>query len=357
MIGAYVDHLLQDGGITKKDDLALGTVVGYISSATEYLRHYYNLSHGCLSDGSLAQSKYVAALLDQRRTWKKPKDQKEPLSSEILSTMHVLAREHEFVSPTSGFLGFDSCLFDCIRLAMFTGSRLGEYGQSNVTAQDGADGFDAIPDSSHVPPEFRGKPLAFIWPDFEFQDASHHILDVHTVLRSPALARRVRIRFRYDKSPNNFVFRIFKRTDHFLCPVDAALSLVRRAKRLHRDFMSANEPLAMFRGSNNRRYTVRGPHMRAFMRRACRIAHPDPKHHLRRYIHCLTSHCCRVTAAVALFNAGISIDVISFRLRWNSDAVRIYLRDCYRSIGSLTSNALVGAYGDLHPSEITYTDV
>jgi hypothetical protein len=53
------------------------------------------------------------------------------------------------------------------------------------------------------------------------------------------------------------------------------------------------------------------------MQQACIMAHPDERHNLRRYIHCL----------IALFNAGASIDLIAFRLRWKSDAVQLYLRD------------------------------
>jgi hypothetical protein len=42
---------------------------------------------------------------------------------------------------------------------------------------------------------------------------------------------------------------------------------------------------------------------------------------------------------------GESIDLIAIRLRWKSDAVQLfYLRDCYRSIGTLTSDVFRGAF-------------
>jgi hypothetical protein len=59
------------------------------------------------------------------------------------------------------------------------------------------------------------------------------------------------------------------------------------------------------------------------------------------------SHSLRVTAAVALNNAGVSLDDIAFCLRWNSDAVKLYIRDCYRMINNLTCKALAGAYADV----------
>jgi hypothetical protein len=77
------------------------------------------------------------------------------------------------------------------------------------------------------------------------------------------------------------------------------------------------------------------------------LAHPDIDHHLCWHIKCLMAHCLRVTAAVALFNSGEDKHLIAFQLRWNSDAVRIYLQDCYKSIGTLTARALQGAFSDI----------
>ena len=45
--------------------------------------------------------------------------------------------------------------------------------------------------------------------------------------------------------------------------------------------------------------------------------------------------------------AGALRGQITFRLRWNSGAVKLYVRDCYRMIGDLTSRALVGAFADV----------
>jgi hypothetical protein len=167
MMGAYVTFLLEKGGLSSCTNLAMGTLVGYINSATECLRHHFRLFHDCLSNGSLARSEYIAALLHQRRTWKKPKDQKEPMSSDMLRAMNTLARQ-AINSSSAGYLSQDPCLFDCICLAVFTGSRLGEYGQSNLRKDDGTDAFDPIPDNYNIPPEFRGKPFAFILSDFQF---------------------------------------------------------------------------------------------------------------------------------------------------------------------------------------------
>lgn len=192
-------------------------------------------------------------------------------------------------------------------------------------------------------------PLSFVRGDFVFLDvAQRHIADEVAVAR-PGLVTQVKVRFRYDKSPNNFVHRTYNRTNQILCAVDATISITKRAMALNRNYVSGKEPLVMFRAASGARWTVRGGQIKRFMERCCIIAHPDPNHHLRLHIKCLMAHCLRVTAAVALFNCGETEELIAFRLRWNSDAVRIYLRDCYRSIGSLTERALKGAFADLPP--------
>jgi hypothetical protein len=79
------------------------------------------------------------------------------------------------------------------------------------------------------------------------------------------------------------------------------------------------------------------------MRSACLSAYPNPDHYLRRHITSLVTHSMRVTAAVALAQAGISIEDIAFRLRWSPQSVTTYLRDCTHQIGRLTHAAIVGA--------------
>jgi hypothetical protein len=338
---------MRTGGISGRGALSVATVAGYLQAASLSLRVTFGLSHSLLSDGSLARLDYVGALLAQRRVWQQPRDKKEPFSSEMLASLHSMALKAEYDAPGRGFLGLLFCLFDCIRLTIFTGSRLGEYGQSNLRREAGALAFNAVPDTPDVPLEFRGLPLAFIRSDFELFDSKDRLLSQDDVLRTPSLAQQLRVRFRYDKGPDNFTFRKYVRSGHsFLCPVLAAISLLVRARRLHSDFARGAEPLAIFLNGAGHTWTLRGSHVSPVLRQACERAHPDPKHYLRVHIHCLMAHCGRVTAAVALFNAGVPIDVIAFRLRWKSSAVLAYLRDCWRSTGDMTMLALRGAFDD-----------
>lgn len=79
------------------------------------------------------------------------------------------------------------------------------------------------------------------------------------------------------------------------------------------------------------------------MRTACKAAYPDATHYMRLNINRLVSHSNRVTAAVALRAAGISIDDIAYRLRWKAASVETYLRECYQAIGDITLKAIPGA--------------
>jgi hypothetical protein len=247
-------------------------------------------------------------------------------------------------TSTDGWLSRDAVLYDFITLGIFTGSRLAEYGQSGLPPGSKADGWNVIPDNPDVPREWRGQPIAFLASDFKFYSANKILLSHSEVCADPMRAVYVSVRFRYDKSKFNFIYRQFKRVRHsHLCAVAAAVRIIRRAYTA-KLLDPQTEPLGMFRGRNKVRYTIRGHHVAKFLKDACVRAHPDPNHYMRLHIDRLMAHCMRVTGAVLLSNAGVSVDDIAFRLRWNSDAVKLYLRDNERMIDELTSKVVAGAF-------------
>ena len=87
-----------------------------------------------------------------------------------------------------------------------------------------------------------------------------------------------------------------------------------------------------------------GAHVKWFLAEACFLAHPDENHYLRIHSNKLVAHSFRVTAAVALHNAGAHIDVITVRLRWASDAVKVYLRGSEKLARTLSFKAIHGAF-------------
>ena len=72
--------------------------------------------------------------------------------------------------------------------------------------------------------------------------------------------------------------------------------------------------------------------------------YPNPNHYLCLNVKRLTAHSLHVTACVALHYAGVSAEDIAFRLRWNVDSVKFYLRDCSNDIGPLLIAAVLNAY-------------
>jgi hypothetical protein len=241
-----------------------------------------------------------------------------------------------------GNYGRDPVFWDFCCLASYTGSRIGEYGISKLEKGTPPDGFIAIPVNPDVPEEWRGRPQAFIAEDFTLYDAKMCRVSHSKARRHPDRVAYVIVRFRYDKSPQNFTTRTFTRVASHFCPVKAVLSIL---KRHHRDLdHRANEPLGYYRARNGRRYAIQGRAMKRYLREVCSRAHPDPNHYLRVNIDQLMSHSFRVTACVALSNAGVKEDEIAYRLRWNSDAVKKYLRDSRRHIHELTIMAMHGAY-------------
>jgi hypothetical protein len=63
------------------------------------------------------------------------------------------------------------------------------------------------------------------------------------------------------------------------------------------------------------------------MRSAVDGAYPDQKHFLRLHKERIVAHSNRVTAAVALANAGMSMEQTAFRLQWWPSLVQHYLRE------------------------------
>ena len=61
---------------------------------------------------------------------------------------------------------------------------------------------------------------------------------------------------------------------------------------------------------------LRSIDIRTRMPKVCKLAHPDPMDHYHDKYKLMVSHSNRVTAAVALANAGLSIDAIAFWLWW-----------------------------------------
>jgi hypothetical protein len=341
----YAAEVAKGNNLTISESLADDTIMGYVNAAVAWIRcNTYKEVPLYTNEGGSRQDRrlhpLLAALLADRRKWTRKKDLRLPLTGPILQTMEtIVAEEHSSRSPRR--TDRTAALYDWIILGIFTGFRLCEFGQSVLPARSNARAFDPLPDNEHIPPEWRGKPKAFVRDDFKFYDVGLHLLDHHDLTNSKIRAEFVHIRWRFDKSKFNFIVKQYQRQHGTpLCPVKRATSIIRRAMRLGTPCL--DEPIGVFTGANQQVYTIRGPHLLAFMHTACTRAYPDPSHYYRINIRLFQPHSLRITACVALDNAKVPHEDIAFRLRWNSDAIKAYLRDGAKHIGELTARTVVG---------------
>jgi hypothetical protein len=327
--------------IHQRSNLCTKTLAGYLRAASTYLE---DVTHQTipLYNEHKALHPLLAEVLAQRSAWREPLSKKEPLTSTILHHMYHHT-QHAFQQDQTSFLDKSAALLDWIRLGIHTGSRLGEYGQSTLSGNHPSN-FAKVPDTPDAG-IWRGTPIAFLTSDFTFFDANGTKLDHSSVLHpSPGiLPTQVHIRFRFDKSPTNFTIRKFNRLSGcFLCPVKAALSILHRATALH---IPPNHPIGAYRCSQAGGYRyINGNDMSTYMQQACQLSYSDPNHYLRIHVKRLMAHSLRVTACVALHQAGVPAEDIAFRLRWNIESVKFYLRDCSCDIGSFLTQAIHKAY-------------
>ena len=192
--------------------------------------------------------------------------------------------------------------------------------------------------------EWQNQPLAFIRSDFTFWDKGGNQISSANLMTAFQRAEQVWIRFRYDKSRNNHVIRKFTRTQHrILCPVVASISIIFRARLLK---VPTKEPVGVFRPKKNRDgYTfLQNNDVTDEMRATCLRTYPHKKHAYNINHRLIMAHSVRVTAAVVLHNAGLSFEVIAFRLRWSPESVKHYVRECSaQNLGDLSQAVLKGA--------------
>ena len=268
--------------------------------------------------------------------WSQPKPKREAFTWEIFLALQEMVRE-ACQDDLTCFLDLIPTVFDWLCLGVFTGSRAGEYAQTVANRGE----YSKVP-TDNAAGAWQGYAVAFVLEDFVYLDSKRRILPTNwDTLNRKHKVFELQVRFRYDKSKDNFTIRKFRRTDSFLCPVEASLSIVRRALLLQ---VPPKAPLGVHRWNEEGHFTyLRSDDLIKVVREACTRAYPDPNHFLRVHEDRLVAHSNRVTAAVALWEQKWSIERIADRLRWTKESVKHYLRECSHSIGEMTLAAINGA--------------
>jgi hypothetical protein len=179
-MGAYLRALLSGDNIKRRSDLSDDTLMGYVRAGAQYLETTHHITVPIfLQTGASRQQNhahtYLSDLLSQRRTWTKKRDKREALTGTLLDAMLELASR-----DPAALLSEAAAVYDWARFGLYTGSRLGEYGQSKPTARAPLDWFATIPDNADVPLEWRGRPIAFLECDFEFFDSRWRCMPLDT---------------------------------------------------------------------------------------------------------------------------------------------------------------------------------
>jgi hypothetical protein len=251
----------------------------------------------------------LGEIIWQQGAWKEPLPRKEPFTIAMIDALraYLLSKSQE-TSIGQVFLTSEYAAYDWIRLGVFTGSRVSKYGQTSSKPKGSR--YARIPNSRDTG-VWANQPLAFIEADFVFFDAASLLVDNQFCLASTALDHifELHLRFRFDKSRNNFTIRKYTRLpDAPFDPVIAAINIIRRAHILG---VLPTEPLRQFRnlGSSANSY-IHDNDIRNHLRLSCCLAYPDPRHYCRIHILGLVAHSTRVTAALCLKLGGCSRPVL-----------------------------------------------
>ena len=277
----------------------------------------------------------IADVLNHQSKWRPERPPKEAVTGNMLLTLGRQIADDIRRDPATS-TSKEHAIFDFLRLGLFTGSRAGEMVQ---TKQRFPTDFATVPDTLAAG-SWAKTPLAFIRADFVFLDKAGAVLEHGPRVRR---AHRLRLRFRYDKSGKVGQFRTFQRVpDSFLCPVAAAISILRRADALG---VPTALPVGVYARPPSGSFAfLTSDHVTKLLRATVVATYPDPKHLARVHVKHFVTHSIRVTACVALWAAQFSVDEIVFRLRWNSDAVNRYIRECPAAVDALTTGAAKYAF-------------
>jgi hypothetical protein len=286
----------------------------------------------------------LGQIIQQRGAWKEPRPRKEPFTIAMIDALRAhLLLESETSKLVLVFLTAEYAVYDWVRLGVFTGSRISEYGQSSSSRTAGSR-FARIPNSKDAGP-WANQPLAFIDSDFIFFNAEHLLVHNSFCRLNTALIHisELHLRFRFDKSKTNFTIRKYTRLlGAAFDPVVASINIIRRAHILG---IPPDEPLGQFRAlGSSVNSLLQDSHVRDNLRLACRLAYPDPRHYCRIHILGLVAHSTRVTAALCLKLGGASDEDIAFRLRWHVSSVPTYLRECFNGIDEVMQTAITGVF-------------
>jgi hypothetical protein len=219
---------------------------------------------------------------------------------------------------------------DWIVLGCYTGFRKSEW------CSDNQDTYATIDD-----PNWGDHPNALptIVEDFTFATAtSRRVHDVHAT--PDGVITFTTLCFRKKKNNDNGQTLTYcRRADsHWLCPTQASLNIIRRARRLGSPH---NSPAAVYHDPKTGKHRlITASQVAIFLRHVTHKVFNIPLRH--KDLLAWSCHSIRVTAANLLHRACFSVSYIKNRLRWRSDTFLMYLRNTFYTADQHTKAITLG---------------
>ena len=319
IIAAYAQEVAEGSSIKSTSQPHLKTIQGYVRAAAgiatagggddpRYLSRHLD------RHGKRVYIHLLAEVFDTAKKWT-PLKRAEclPVTVRIIAVIGAAVS-----SQAGGELRLSALIRDAVIIATFTGSRVAEYAQASKPA---GVPYMTVPINA-ASGKHGGEAIAFIRADFAFYSDGRVELFAAVIITASYL----RVRFRYTKGSRNFVYRMFAAIPLSpFCPVQAAARVVQRWTALGAD---PQAPIFCYNNCffGNTPSFITDKQMTAALRNAAAKAYPSPHHIVRQQVEALHSQSLRVFACLCLKLGGWDEEKISHQLRWNSDAVKYYIR-------------------------------
>lgn len=249
----------------------------------------------------------LSRLLTDHKLWEAEITRREPVSEEMFN--FIQKQRHS----STDTLSLTHALADWATVARQAGLRLSEYAQ---------DSRKKLPPGKKFATNIFGDAQGFTIDDVQFFGPKRTTLRYdHTtdISLSQVATARIVWRFQKNNEKNETIWYARNDRDPTRCVVRALLNIRTRAQRLH---VPLTNPIAIYKSDKGFDFLSNRHIETSLQTAACRVHNITSKKELAKY----SSHSYRVMACVLLDTAGMSTDFIKFRLRWKSDAFKMYVR-------------------------------
>ena len=246
-------------------------------------------------------------VLKEHERWEGVPRQREPLTRAMVDEFHIQAKGSHLDS-------LESVLRDWLTIAIIAGFRKSEWIHDTTTkTKDG-------PFHTNIDGSVKG----FIKSNFrlEFVPTTTKSKNTKIQIRTKGEPNMLKIKWHFQKNGNNNQVISFaaNRKEPKNCPVAAVIRILERVERLQ---VPAHYPIAVFLEGKNVIYLT-DRIVAASLRECAKTVYClDDKKAINDY----TCHSPRVGACVLLHCGGSNELTIKTRLRWESDAFLMYLRN------------------------------